>query len=140
MHTTTDAERLLRCVRDHLEPRGHFVLDVNNPRLERLADCAPADPAISKYEFQDPRGAGVVQATHRARYDRASQILDVKIEYAFSDGKATRDRLRMRIYFPQELRALLQYNGFRVVKAYGDYDEGRLESRSERQLLVCEVR
>ncbi len=140
VHTTSDAERLLSCVRDHLEPRGRFVLDVNNPRLDRLADCAPADPAISKYQFEDLNGTGVVGATHHARYDRASQILDVNIEYALSNGETTEDRLRMRMYFPQELRALLHYNGFRIVKAYGNYDEARLESHSERQLLVCELR
>ncbi len=140
VHTTSDAERLLGCVRDHLEPRGRFVLDVTNPRLAPLADCAPADTSVAKYQFEDPGGTGVVGATHHARYDRVSQILDVELEYALPDGKTTRDRLRMRMYFPQELRALLQYNGFRVVKAFGDYDESRLESSSERQLLVCELR
>ena len=140
VHATSDAERLLGCVRDHLEPRGRFVLDVNNPRLEHLADCAPADPSVATYEFADPGGSGLVGATHHARYDRASQILDASMEYVFSDGTTTRDRLRMRMYFPQELRALLHYNGFRVVKAYGDYEESRLESDSERQLLVCELR
>jgi hypothetical protein len=43
----------------------------------------------------------------------------------------------MRLFYPQELDALLHYNGFAVEHKYGDFDESPFTSDSPRQLLVC---
>ena len=45
--------------------------------------------------------------------------------------------LNLRMYFPQEIEALLHYNGLHMVARYGDYDETPFTSESSRQLIVC---
>ncbi|MBT9151352.1 MAG: hypothetical protein DDT40_01545 [candidate division WS2 bacterium] len=43
----------------------------------------------------------------------------------------------MRIYFPQELDALLKYNGFRIEEKFGNYIETPFASAAPKQLIVC---
>jgi hypothetical protein len=46
----------------------------------------------------------------------------------------------MRQFFPQEIEALLWYNGFLIERKYGGYDEQAFASDSPKQLLVCRVK
>lgn len=43
----------------------------------------------------------------------------------------------MRQFFPQEIDALLAYNGFKVEQKYGDYDGALFSSAALKQLIVC---
>jgi hypothetical protein len=47
--------------------------------------------------------------------------------------------LNMRMYFPQELDALLKYNGL-AIKARYDENLSPLGTESERQRIVCRLR
>jgi hypothetical protein len=48
--------------------------------------------------------------------------------------------LAMRVFYPQELEALLHYNGFTVLERYGDYDRGPLTAESRTLIYVCRLR
>ena len=43
------------------------------------------------------------------------------------------------MYFPQELDALLKYNGFKVLEKYGNFEGKGFESGDEHQVVVCGV-
>jgi hypothetical protein len=43
----------------------------------------------------------------------------------------------MRQFFPQEIEALLWYNGFVLEQKYGSYEEETFGSASPKQLIVC---
>ena len=43
----------------------------------------------------------------------------------------------MRMYFPQELDALLHYNGLTIEAKYGDLELSPFGLESERQRIVC---
>ena len=108
-----DAEQCLAAIRRHLAPGGRFALDFTNPRFEKLT-----------------------ATTHVASYDRVRQQKTVDITYRFADGSTATDQLVLRVYFPQELLALLAYNGFDVIEQYGDYDRSPLASDSPQLLFV----
>lgn len=132
----SDLEACLSCVRKHLKPDGRFIFDVFNPRVELLV----RDPE-KKYphsEYEDPEDEGKISVLESNRYHAASQINHIKLYYRIP-GKCdeVREDLRMRIYFPQELDALLQYNDFKIETKYGDYDENPFASASPKQLTVC---
>ena len=42
-----------------------------------------------------------------------------------------------RYVFPEELEALLHYNGFAVTARYGDWDESELTGESRLLICVC---
>jgi ubiquinone/menaquinone biosynthesis C-methylase UbiE len=131
-----DFEACLACVRRHLSTEGRLIIDVFNPRLDiLLRDSAKRYP---HGEYPDPDGKGTVVVTENNVYDRASQVNHIKLFYRLPGQEDELvEELKMRIYFPQELDALLKYNGFVIESKFGDYDEKPFASDSPHQLIVC---
>jgi SAM-dependent methyltransferase len=129
-------EGCFACVRRHLTEHGAFILDYFNPRLDYLLrDPEKRYPAA---EYPHPDGKGQVVITENNRYDAVHQINHVKWYYRI-EGQAHEmvENLDMRIFYPQELNALLFYNGFVMDAKFGDYDETSFQAESRRQLIVC---
>jgi SAM-dependent methyltransferase len=140
LYTRADVERFLERVRRHLDPRGVFAFDVSMPNAHELA----RDPNRAYYcpRFRYPSTNELVRYTERFDYDQLRQILFVGMEF-FPDGRPDASfmtPLAHRQFFPEELEALLHYNGFAIREAYGDYKGGRLDRYSEQMVLVCRAR
>jgi SAM-dependent methyltransferase len=129
-------ENCLTCVKKHLEPNAGFIFDAFNPNLNILV----RDPSETypNAKYQDPDGSGLVIVTESTRYDKASQNLNTTLTYSIAD-KTVSNELILRIFFPQELDALLKYNGFNIKAKYGDFDQAPFTSESRRQILICQV-
>jgi SAM-dependent methyltransferase len=131
-----DLEACLAHVKEHLASQGHFIIDVFNPRLDIL--MRGPQKRYSHSQYPDPNGRGMVEVSESNVYDRATQINHIRMFYKLP-GKPEEivEELKMRIYFPQELDALLKYNGFAIEGKFGDYDETPFTSDSPHQLVVC---
>ena len=70
------------------------------------------------------------------KYDRVHQINRVKWHH-FIDGKEYIEPLDMRCFFPQEMDALLDYNGFEIMEKYGDFQRGAFVESSTKQIFIC---
>lgn len=68
-------------------------------------------------------------------YDKAKQTVISTWHYAIGDSEFD-TRLRVRIFYPQELDALLHYSGFKMLRRYGDYEGGAFHSDSPHQIYV----
>ena len=82
-----------------------------------------------------------MQVTGRQHYDHVSQIMHWTTSRRWQVGAAvdTRvTRIATRYVFPQELEALLHYNGFTIVRQYGDWEGERLTAESPRMITVCQ--
>jgi SAM-dependent methyltransferase len=138
LHDLESIEACLGCVRKHLTAKGRFVIDIFNPRLDILIrDAGERYPAG---EYPDPDGRGDVVITESNAYDAGAQVNRIKWYFRIGDGgtEFVKD-LNMRIFFPQELDALLRYNGFMIEAKYGDFDESPFGSASAKQIPVCFV-
>ncbi len=136
LHDLESLEACLACVREHLAESGRFLIDIFNPRMDILMRAPNRRYPVA--EYLDPDGAGKVVITENNIYDAASQINRIKWYYQVGSGEVERVvENNMRILFPQELDALLGYNGFDIEAKYGDYDETPFESHSPKQLIVC---
>ena len=74
-------------------------------------------------------------------YDSATQINHIR--WFFRNGESDNDTVlsfAMRQFFPQEIDALLAYNGFPVEQKYGSYDEKVFAGESPKLLIVCKAR
>ena len=131
LYTRDDVERFLARVRDHLAPRGRFVVDLSVPRVEDLARD-PSQP-FHVPRFRHPSAGVVVRNRERFDYDPVRQVLFVAMEFepvdASREGWMT--PLAHRQFFPQEWEALLHYNGFRVEAIEGDFHGGPLGRESD---------
>ena len=136
--TIEDIERCLAAVREHLAPGGRFIMELYNPSLEILSrEEGERSPFL---EYEHPDGSGTVRVEFSSRYDQSTQVLHLRLYYSIPgvSGEPT-EHVSNRMYFPQELDALLKYNGFGVVEKYGDFDGKAFESGDTYQVVVCGV-
>jgi ubiquinone/menaquinone biosynthesis C-methylase UbiE len=133
-----DLERCLSCVRRHLTPTGKFIVVAFNPDLDILR----RDPneRHDLVEYPDPDGKGTVSTSETNVYDAAAQINRVKMYYNLPGQQhEVVDELVLRMYFPQELDALLKYNGFVIEDKFGDHSGALFGPSSSRQVIVCSL-
>jgi len=135
LHDPESIEGCLRCVGRHLSDDGRFIIDIFNPRLEILM----RDPSL-RYpvvEYDDPDGRGRVTVTENNVYDKACQINRIKWYFKIGNTPEFYVELNMRVFFPQEIDALLTYNGFEIECKLGDYDQSVFTSASPKQIIIC---
>jgi SAM-dependent methyltransferase len=132
-----EQEAMLACVREHLADEGLFIIAVRFPHLKSITntegeqdwfsytDESGREVRVSGTDYYDP----VRQIGHETAYRRW---------YDKDDKEVTRRaRLALRYFFPQEMEALLHYNGFSVLHRYGDWDSNPLTEESNRLIYLC---
>jgi SAM-dependent methyltransferase len=138
LYDRRDVERFLARTREHLTPRGELVLDVSVPEPEELARD-PARPSFAP-RFRYPDGP-MVRYSERFDYDRLRQVLFVAMEFHPLDGgDSWMTPLAHRQFFPQELEALLHYNGFTITARHGDFAGGAPSQQSTTLIVHARVR
>jgi SAM-dependent methyltransferase len=140
LYTRVEVAACLARIRDHLEPGGSFVFDVQNPNLRWLT----RDPTRrwARTVFRDPAsGKRVVYSTNHD-YDPVSQIALIRLYYDPADGSGPSRvvHLSQRKFFPAELEALLAHAGFTLAERWGDFLRDPLEGDAESQVLLCRPR
>lgn len=134
LETREMLESCLSCVKQHLTNDGRFIFDTHNPSLAILT----RDPSeqFPHAEYPDPDGNGTITITESNKYDSATQINRLHLHFKLGEKEETHP-VNMRMVFPQELDALLHYNGFEVETKYGDYAGQLFNSASNVQIVVC---
>src|SRR5215207_8295760 len=151
--TNADQEALLGRVRAHLHDEGLFAFETRNPRwrtrehrdenldglfvyLETRAEEEALPP------HTDAHGREVREWRTRA-YDHVAQVLHWTSRRRWHEGAQERTkttRTALRYTFPQELAALLHYNGFTIARRYGDWNGEPLTAASPSIIVVCRKR
>lgn len=136
--TRQDLEACLATVARHLHPEGRFALNVFVPSMPLLIRSPEEEQEFGDYI--DPDSGEQVVMTHRSWYDADKQIKYNQLSKRVGKGPIEPDgELTMRIYFPQELDALLWYNGFAIEHKYGE--DGRpFDAQSGMQYYVLKLR
>jgi hypothetical protein len=151
--TNADQEALLGRVRAHLHDEGLFAFETRNPRW-RTSEGRDEDPdglfvyletraeEEARPSFTDAEGREV-RESRTCTYDHVAQVLHWTSYRRWHEGSEERTkitRIALRYTFPQELAALLHYNGFTVVRRYGDWDGEPLTAASPSIIVVCRKR
>ena len=76
-----------------------------------------------------------VEVTQTYRYEPNTQIARI-VNYKGITDEIVGD-LNLRMYFPQELDTLLEYNGMTIDEKFGGWDRAPFDARSEDQLYFC---
>lgn len=131
-----DLEKCLACVRRHLAGDGYFLIDYFNPALGVLQRESGIEYTVG--EFLHPDDGTRVVVTETNVYDTATQINHIHWHWKFEAGRPeVTSYLPMRVYFPQELDALLSSAGFTIVEKYGSYALSPFTNLSQKQLIVA---
>jgi SAM-dependent methyltransferase len=147
--TNADQAALLQRVHAHLHDQGLFAFETRNPLLPKtkppeglfltLETRAEEEAGAS---FIDVSGHEVRVSTTRV-YDHVAQIMHLTSYKRWNDGEQEHSRvtrIALRYIFPQELAALLSYNGFTILRQYGDWNQEPLTATSPSIIVVCRKR
>ena len=137
LYTRGDVEAFLARVREHLAPGGELVFDVSVPEPEELARDPQRTHRTPPFLYP---GVGRVRYGERFDYDRVRQVLFVSMEFEPKDGEAFTTPLCHRQFFPEELMALLHYNGFAVRARHGGFDGRPFSQESVTMILHARAR
>jgi hypothetical protein len=136
----------LGTVRRHLAPGGLFAFETRFPRASELltSEAIGGDwsPETVWRTFEDEHGRTVTVSTAQ-RHDALRQTVEYVIYRRWEeDGRphVVEERAVLRLVYPQEMEALLHYNGFAIRDAYGDWDRRPLDGASPRMIYVCRER
>lgn len=139
--TRADQEALLACVHEHLHPQGCFLFETRNPSPQNLFIGRRPEP--ERYTTHDGKRLVI---TERQHYDPMTQIQHYtrQLEFFHPESqqveKTQTFRTALRYVFPQELEALLFYNGFQIRAIYGDWTQAPLIATSPEMICVCQKR
>lgn len=130
-----EIESCLRCTRDHLAEEGRFVIDIFTPSVRMLA--RERNEVYTVGEYDDPDGKGRIVVTETRSYDVATQVNHSLWRYTNRDTQENWEiPFSLRMFYPQEINALLRYNGFAIENKFGWYDESPYGDASPKQLIV----
>ena len=137
--TREDHEALFARVREHLQPEGRFLFETRNPSPRNLQQVRHPE----SQKFTTPDGGQLV-ITEQQHYDPMTQIQHYNNHYqwVYPDGQRREktNRVALRYVFPQEMEALLFYNGFEVVSCYGSWQQDPLTATSPAMIYVCQIK
>lgn len=123
-------------VRKHLKDDGLFLFDCYNPNIRYIVEAEKEKNKIAEYVTDDGRKVLIEQTM---RYDSMTQINRIEWHYFINDSFHSVQNLDMRMYFPQELDAYLNWNGFTIIHKFGSFDEECFNNDSEKQIFVCKL-
>jgi hypothetical protein len=139
-------------VREHLRVEGLFAFETRNPRWKNVSCVSPALQGEGRFAFLETRNVEEdwhtytdingrdVRVSGTQSYDHVSQILQWTTYRRWREGAEPRTkitRIAVRYTFPRELEALLHYNGFTIVRQYGDWNLEPLTATSPSIIVVC---
>jgi len=140
LYSRRDVERFCARVVAHLKPRGRFVVDVSIPDPNEL--CRDPNRLLRCTPFRHRTTGRVVRYGERFDYEPMAQVLVVDMEFESRDEPQQRwnTPLAHRQFYPQELEALLHYNGLETVVAHGDFACEAPDRDSTNLILHCRRR
>jgi 2-polyprenyl-3-methyl-5-hydroxy-6-metoxy-1,4-benzoquinol methylase len=139
LHDLRSIESFFSNVKKHLAIGGVFIIDVFNPSVSILARGKQDRQKVM--DLTDPQTGLKATIEETINYEIATQINRVKWYYSLESEKDYKiDELNMRCFFPQELEALVKYNGFEIVSKFGNFDRDAFASESPKQILALKVK
>lgn len=135
LHTLEEIEACFSAVHKHLKPGGHFIIELFNPSMEILNRDSTKRYALRNDPFETPDGISYF-VTEQSHYDSATQVNHITWFFQREEREETQLSLNLRQFFPQEIDALLHYNGFKIEAKYGDFQKNAFTTQSHKQVIV----
>jgi len=134
----SDQRALLQNIRKHLTKGGVFAFETRNPNWEDLTTDLTEEEWMT---YINDRGYKV-RITETREYDHVAQILIYTLFRRWQEANEDNEhitRIAIRYTFPQELNALLEENGFKILEQHGNWDKSPLAKASESIISICTV-
>ena len=144
--TNADQEALLQRVHAHLHDEGLFAFETRNPLYTNVQKPKGLFARLETNEDEQTWPSYIdiegreVRVSRSYVYDPLTQIHHWTAYKRWHEGSEERTKITrtaLRYTFPQELAALLHYNGFTIDRQYGDWNLAPLAADSPSIISVC---
>ncbi len=133
--TNEEQDQVLQSVFHCLKENGVFVFDTRFPSFEDLSDQETFRRRVS-----DAQGR-TVQIYTKEQYDPIQQIEHCKVIRRFFDaGQLVEERessIVLRYTYPQEIKQLLDKNGFQLLRMCGGWKDQPVTRFTESMVVIC---
>lgn len=133
-----DIQNCLKSIKKHLDINGVFIINVFRPR-KAMDESWCFEPKI-QWERDDDEGIHVVKKDSGERIDIQNQIIYPKFIYEVTDKNGNTEKfiehLELKYYYYEQLKTLLENNGFKIFEEYGWYDKSGIEGGRE-LIIIC---
>jgi len=137
-----DQRAALSCVRRHLQPGGHLILDLFDPNFALLFDPSPA--ALPPREARNPQTERLVRRSIVGREaDKLRQTIKETLRFEELDASGAviaseETSWTLRWSLRQEMRYLLELCGFTPVAEFSDF-KGSQAAYGREQLWIAKA-
>ena len=140
MLTREDQEAMLARVREHLADDGQYMFDICDRPLSQMVNQFEEE---AWYTMTHPNGR-TIYFSGKSWYDYTTQHW-IQMGYERWDepgGELVRPpwKLTLRYTMPQDLEALLHYNGFKIISKYVDHEGTPATAEKPPGVFICEKR
>ena len=136
LHNLTDEDALncLKCVRNHLNGDGLFLLSIFLPDPEFLYRNEYLHEARSFFDYNGKQ----CRLMEKNSYDDETQINSLTWQLEI-DGKLSDETyfFKQRMFYPHKMDLLYQESGFSVQEKFGDWDMNPMNEESPLQIYIC---
>jgi SAM-dependent methyltransferase len=136
-----DVEDCFSAVKKHLTEDGVFLIQIFTPAPSILSKSVGEFTQTSKPYYIDRANNLRYFAKIETNYNWATQVLDAKYYYHTDVNTEEKEiSLTMRQFFPKEIDALAEYNGFEIVAKFGDTQKTPFDKKPHYQHLLLRQR
>jgi SAM-dependent methyltransferase len=136
LHNLTDEDALncLKCVRNHLNGDGLFLLSIFLPDPEFLYGNEYLHEARSFFDYNGKQ----CRVMEKNSYDDETQINSLTWQLEIN-GKLSDETysFKQRMFYPHKMHLLFQESGFSVQEKFGDWDMNPMDEESPLQIYIC---
>ncbi|MBT8219940.1 MAG: class I SAM-dependent methyltransferase [Bacteroidia bacterium] len=136
LYTNEDLFQALNVVKYHLKDEGTFLLDCFNPNIQYIVEGEKELKQVIEYTTNDGREVLIKQTM---RYESTTQVNRIEWHHYINGVFNSIQNLDMRMFFPKELDAYLQWNGFNIMHKFGSFEEEAFSDNSNKQIFVCQL-
>jgi SAM-dependent methyltransferase len=135
--TRSEVESFLAGARKGLRRNGVLAIDAHNPTRTFLKSW-PVSPDPIETSFQRVSTGQTVKVRTTQEYAADSQVFTVHYRCTFPDMSERDAAIVLKMYFPVELESLLHYNGFDVLRKYGEYTRNEFNHECAKYVIVAQ--
>ena len=135
LYHNEDLFKAFKVVKNHLKEGGSFLFDCFNPNIRYIVGSEKEEKEVAEYTTEDGR---VVLIKQTMRYETSTQINRIQWHYYINGEFDSAQNLDMRMFYPRELDAYLEWSGFNIIHKFGDFKAEAFNDDSDKQVFVCQ--
>ena len=139
-----DFEKALIRVREHLSDDGIFIINIQNPDDDLFDEEFLRAEEFNDEIFDEKTGITIARYDCLERIDSLNQVIHGYYAYiaTYPDGHIKRliEPLKLKYYYRNQLRDLMEYAGFKIIDEYSWYDKSPPDLNppgSSEIIMVC---